>query len=223
MKRPLLAVALPYFGGLLLGDVFPLPLAWLFPLSLGLLVPTLASARARAALLWPLVALAGWTNLTTRTAVISPHDLRIILGNQVELATLRGTLVETPTERVYASGAQTTQRTLAKIDVTALRRNHAELWVPAYGRLAVGTPGILGTDYFAGQTVEVTGVVRPPRGPVAEGLFDYRSYLRRLGIHYELHAESSNDWQVIQANHRPRNRPLADRFRAWAKNTLERG
>src|SRR2546428_2956797 len=39
------------------------------------------------------------------------------------------------------------------------------------------------SNFFAGQTVEITGVVRPPKVAAAEGTFDYRSYLKQLGIY----------------------------------------
>jgi len=38
-------------------------------------------------------------------------------------------------------------------------------------------------EFFAGQVVEVVGVLAPPPVPVAEGLFDYRVCLRRQGVY----------------------------------------
>jgi competence protein ComEC len=84
--------------------------------------------------------------------------------------------------------------------------------------MAVSTPGQL-TNLFAGQTVEITGVATPPKFATAEGLFDYRNYLRRLNIHYQLQTTGEPDWQILAS---PR-KPLADCFRNWARHALAMG
>ena len=60
------------------------------------LVLALAWPRARLVGLGALILLTGWTNHTLRTAVLSPHDLRRILGEPPQIVTLRGMLRETP-------------------------------------------------------------------------------------------------------------------------------
>ena len=179
MKRPLLPVALLYVGGILIARLISLPPLLLLTGSLGLAALTLAWPRARLAGLCMQIVLPGWTNHTLRTAVLSPHDLRRILGEQPEIVTVRGALRETPTQRVYERGQQESWRTVARVDVTALRRNR-QPWQPAAGRMAVTTQGILSTNYFAGQAVEITGVAGLPKLAAAEGTFDYRAYLDHL-------------------------------------------
>ncbi len=218
MKRPLLLVALLYVGGILLADFLFLPAPVLLAGSLGLAVVALTWSRARPLVLCALVLLTGWTNLILHTAALSPHDLRRILGNQAEIVTLRGTLRQTPSLRVYVCDEKESWRTMAQIDVTALRPNR-QAWQPALGRVAITTPGTL-TNLFAGQIVEVTGVAAPPNVAVAEGTFDYQAYLRDQGIYYQLQAASDQDWQIISSPSRP---PLADRFRTWARQALGRG
>ena len=71
--------------------------------------------------------------------------------------------------------------------------------------------------------MEVTGVISPPKGPAATGLFDYRTYLRRQGIYHQLRVESTNDWSVARSGAGPARPPLADRFRNWSQATLGRG
>ena len=66
---------------------------------------------------------------------------------------------------------------------------------PAAGTLAVSTRGSL-TNLFGGQTVEVTGVLGPPKGAIAEGTFDYRAYLSEQGIYYRLQAASSGGTSI---------------------------
>src|SRR5436190_1210737 len=171
MNRPLAIVALLYVGGVLLGGLVSPPLPWLIAFSLGLALATFVWNARRIYLLPLLAVLAGWTNLATRTAVISPFDLRTLVGTNVEFVTLRGTLCETPSQRVYEHRDKESWRTMARIEVVALQRDAR--WQPAFGQVAVATPGRLGTNFFGGQTVEVTGVIRLPNGPAAEGLFDY--------------------------------------------------
>lgn len=131
MKRPLLPVALFYVGGLLLADLVQPPLSLLFAVALGLFVLTLIWARARVVLLWPLLVLVGWTNLVSRTAVLSPHDLRLLVGNEPVLTTVRGRLDETPSLRVYEHEDRESSRTLARLTVTAVAQHGA--WHPASG------------------------------------------------------------------------------------------
>jgi competence protein ComEC len=85
----------------------------------------------------------------------------------------------------------------------------------------VATPGTLPARFFAGQPVEITGVIARPPTPLAEGLFDYRNYLQTRGIYYQLKTGSTNDWQLrAPPLAKP---PLTDRFLNWSKQTLALG
>jgi competence protein ComEC len=218
MKRPLLLAGLLYVAGILLANFVSVPLAFLFPVSLAVAALAIFWTRARHCLLYPLLLLTAWTGLTFHTAIISPHDLRTVLGSNPEIVTVRGILSETPAIRSSEAGDKTLQHTMARVDVTALRPNRGE-WKRATGRIAVTTPALL-TNLFAGQTVEVSGVAAPPKFAAAEGLFDYRNYLRRLGIYYQLQTSGEPDWQVLSSSRQP---PLADRFRNWARHALAMG
>ncbi|MCX6927636.1 MAG: ComEC/Rec2 family competence protein [Verrucomicrobia bacterium] len=219
MKRPLVPVALLYVGGILIACVVPFPPLLLLASALGLAVLTLAWSRARLIGLGALIVVTGSTNHTLRTAILSPHDLRLILGEQPEIFTMRGNLIETPTQRVYERNQEESWRTMARIEVTALRRNH-QPWQPAAGEVAVTTLGLLSTNVFAGQKVEITGVAGPPRIATAEGMFDYLAYLKQQGIYYQLQAASEQDWRMVTFPSKP---PLADRFRDWARPALALG
>jgi competence protein ComEC len=219
MKRPLVPVALLYVGGILIALIIQVPPLFLLVASLSLAALTLGWARVRLVGLCSLIVMTGWTNHALRTAIFSPQDLRIILGGQPDIVTVRGAMREAPTQRVYARGQQETWRTMARIEVTALRRNR-QAWQPAAGRMAVTTQGILSTNFFAGQEVEITGVAGGPKVAAAEGTFDYRAYLDHLGIYYTLQAASEQDWRVVVSPSRP---PLADRFREWARRALALG
>jgi len=219
MKRPLVPVALLYVGGILLACFIPVPPLLLLAGSLSGAALSLAWARVRLAGLCALIVLTGWTNHTLHTAILSPHDLRLILGEQPDIVTVRGAMREAPTQRVYARGQQESWRIMARIEVAALRRNR-QAWQPAAGRMAVTTQGILSTNFFTGQEVEITGVAGRPKIAAAEGTFDYRAYLDHLGIYYALQAASEQDWRVVASPSRP---PLADRFRDWARRALALG
>lgn len=219
MKRPLVPVALLYVGGILIACVIRVPPLPVLVVSLSLVVLTVAWQRARLAGLGALILLTGWTNHTLRTAIISPHDLRRILPEQPEIVTLRGTLRQTPTQRVYERNQKESWRTMARIDVTALRRKH-QPWQPAAGRVAVTTQGLLSTNFFIGQAVEIIGAAARPKVATAEGMFDYRAYLKEQGIYYQLQASSEQDWKVVSPPSRP---PVADRFREWGRQALALG
>ncbi|HXP59906.1 MAG TPA: ComEC/Rec2 family competence protein [Dongiaceae bacterium] len=218
MKQPLFPAALLFAGGILAGAVAPVSPWMLLGVCLGLAAVTLAWGRARAVLLGLLVFLAGWTNLGFHTVVLSPNDLRRILGDQPAIVSVRGTLRETPALRARGRWERESWRATTQVEVTALSTNH-QPWQPAAGRIVVSTPGTL-DRFFAGQTVEIAGVAALPKGATAEGTFDYRAYLRELGIYYQLQAASEQDWRLLATPPAP---PLADRFRIWARRALGRG
>ncbi len=219
MKRPLVAVALSYGGGLLLAEFFRPPLSLLFSATFVLLLAKLIWSRAHPCLLWSLLVLVGWTNLASRTEIISPHDLRRLIKEDAALVSVRGVLAETPDLRVFERDEQESWRTLARLKVTELR--HGTNWQIAAGMILVSTTGRLPEDFYQGRTMEIAGILAPPSRPVAEGLFDYRTYLARQGIYFQLKAAATNAWQVLPGgNASP---PWSDRFRTWAQQTLARG
>jgi competence protein ComEC len=230
MRRPLVAVVSCYTTGLLLGEVFQPPLTALFAVSFVVLaLACLAEAFARRRvlvlekfrpfLIWPLLALAGWTNLASRTAVVSPDDLRSLIGNDAAIVTARGALIETPRLKIVERDDLETEHSLAKVRVTEIRRG--ENWQPAAGSIIVSTPSPLPETFFAGQAVEVSGVIARPPPPLAEGLFNYRNYLETRGIYYQIKTESTNDWRLrLPTLSKP---PLTDRFLSWSKRTLALG
>src|SRR4051812_39847666 len=100
MKRPLRIVAILYACGVLIGNYVPLPLSCLAIISVALLAGAIFAPRLRLRLTWLLFIFVGWTNVTWHTAILSPTDLRAVLGNDPQLLTIRGTLAETPQLRV---------------------------------------------------------------------------------------------------------------------------
>src|SRR5213594_2936909 len=123
MKRPLLMVALFYGAGILLADRAPVALALgpLFAASLGLAVLTLCWERGRPLLVWVLLLLAGATNLGRSKAILSPCDLRLVLGAEPAVVRVRGVLSETPYHRVHEVHDLQKWRTLAELEVVDIR------------------------------------------------------------------------------------------------------
>ena len=219
MNRPLVSVAGAYAAGLLLGQVFqPPPVSLLAGAALVLIV-VIFSPKLRPILLWPLLALIGWGNLVGHTAILSPNDLRTLIGNEPALVTVRGHLIETPRLKVTVREEQETWRNVARVRVSGL--SHGDSFAPASGDLLVLTPGLPSNQFFAGQNVEIAGVIARPQTALAEGLFDFQNYLATRGIYFQLKAGSTNDWKLLApVSPQP---PLTDRFLNWSKQTLALG
>jgi len=225
MKRPLGAVVVAYGAGLLPAYFFQPPLAALLLLDVllaGLLGGLIffGVKRFRAPVVWLLLALAGWTNFTWRTAVSRETDLRVVMGTGVPAAiTVSGTLVEPPRLKIIEDNGVEKWHSLAKVKVSEITDNKGTC--PATGEISVSTPGVLGADFFSGQRVVVAGVISIPPPPLAEGLFDFGDYLAVRGMYYQFRADSTNDWRVREP--RVLRPPLTDRFLTWSQATLSRG
>ncbi|MEY4385057.1 MAG: hypothetical protein RLY20_340 [Verrucomicrobiota bacterium] len=217
MRHPLVKVALLYTTGLLLAEWFPLSLPALLGMGFLLCIGAFVWERARPWLLIPLIIAVGYANLISRTAVSSPKDLRLSLTNGPVDGALRGRLVTAPSVRTHWRGTEPTFRTLAVMEVTAMR-NKTD-WLPASGQVMTTTPADLSGQVFNGTEVEVAGIIAPPPDPVAPGLFDYHAYLRRQGIYFQLKADGTSSWHVL-GEAKP---TMSDRFIAWSQRVLEHG
>lgn len=218
-KWPLLGIALLFILGIVIADYITLDWRWITGSACSLLLLALALERARKYILPLSIVFAGAASLSLRTAIISPYDIRALLGAEPRIATIRGHLTETPYQRVYERRNRENWRTIAFLMLDSISFA-AQTNSPAVGTIALSTPGILPPSYCEGQHVDVTGVIQLPAGAMAEGLFDYRQYLQRLGIYYQLQVGSTNDWQIVGP---PRSTPLADRFINWAQTALAHG
>ena len=178
MNRPFVAVVLAYVAGLLIALAARPPLVVLFAGALAVLFLAVALEKYRPILIWLLLILTGWTNLSLRTAVLAPDDLRVQPGDQPALVTVRGHLAETPRLRITEFDDRETWHSVVRVRAEEIVERENRF--PVSGELMVNTPGVLGADFFAGQPVEISGVIAPPPRPVAEGLFDYGNYLAAL-------------------------------------------
>src|ERR1043166_6636416 len=223
IKWPLLLIAIPYAGGILLANLFPLPLAGLWWSMVLVLLLWLLKGRTRPFLLAFLLLLVGAANLTLRTDILSPNDLRSLIGERSEDVLLRGQLIDTPSPKMVLRNAHVSWRNMAMIEVSSIRFQRDETgWRPAVGRVAVRTPDELSPTFCGGREVQVEGVLHVPKGALAEGMFDYREYLRRLGIHYQLTVLSTNSWKLRDPD-QPGPTPLTDGFVRWGRAALAKG
>ena len=219
MKRPFVPVVSFYVAGLLFAELFQPSLDALFAVSFFILILLFFFKRFRPFLLCALLTLAGWTNLVFHTVIISPNDLRRVVGKGTEIATVRGVLTQTPQIKISERHRNETEHSVAQLRVTEIRGD--EDWQPAFGQIIVSTPGLPSASFFAGQTVEISGVIAPPPPPLAEGLFDERDYLQTRGIFYSLRTDSTNDWQLLAPILlKP---PPTDQFLNWSQRTLGLG
>ena len=219
MIRPFASVALAYLAGVCLSPWVPVPTTAQFIIAFALLLLAFIWTTRRAALLWPLLMLTGWLNMSLRTDVLAPDDLRLAPGDRTAIVTLRGTLAETPHQKIEDVHDQEKWRTLAVVHAREIQEN--DRTYPVSGDVIVSTPDILDPNFFAGQPVQISGVISPPPGPLAEGLFDYQKYLATQGIFHQLKVTSTNDWQLLAP--RLLKPPLTDRFLTWSKSTLALG
>lgn len=220
MKRPMVAVAACYGGGLLLAELGQPPLPLLFAAGFLTLALALVYGRIRPGALAAALVLAGWVNLAARQATLAPHDLRRLVPAEGALVQVRGRLVETPSLRVFERDEQESWRTLARVRVEAIRLENAP-WQPAHGRILVTTPGTLPPDFFKGRRVEIAGALAPPRAAAAPGLFDYRAYLARERIYFQLKVTGPEAWTPLSGGRTTP--PFSERFLTWAQRTLARG
>ena len=236
MKRPMLAVAGLYLAGILFSDWWSLPWSWLLLGAMGAALVSLISgifaprwewtrerdwrgrfvAATESIALMLALFLAGAANQARHTAVISPSDLRRVMGNESAIVTLRGRITGVVSEKSFGNA------TLVRValDVERVLRN--EQWLVASGRVMLQTPGPLDERIFSGRLMEVDGVLAPPPRSRAPGLFDYRQYLQRRGIHFILRLDEHSRWTFLDEHLSPRKR-WVDRFDDWARATLTRG
>src|SRR5687768_1708974 len=118
MSKPVAIVVCVYAAGILAADLLTLPLAVL--LATGILLAVVGLLSDRNAILVCLLGVAGAANLTFRSTILSPHDVRSLVGEAPELITVRGTLRETPSQRVYRESEEESWRSIAELKLSAV-------------------------------------------------------------------------------------------------------
>ena len=220
MVRPLTLVASAYAVGIVASRVLEAP-PWLFlGIAAGLLLRAAMSERGRWTMALALFAALGAAHHAIDAQPLSPTDLRRVLGAEPQIATVRGRLVGPPVLKRMLIDDERVDRSLGRIAVHAVQTRGE--WRPASGELVATVAADLEGRFHDGQTVELTGVVAPPPGPKAPGLFDYRTFLANQGVHHLLRLDDPREWTLAPDNG-VIGPGFSERFIAWAKATLARG
>ncbi len=219
MNKPLALVALAYLAGIVAGELFPIPVALPLILAASAVLMALFIPQTRLSLIVLGIFLSGWANLLLHTSILSPADLRVLVEDQSEWVGVRGKMRTPPAARRYENRGEEVWRSTAEVEVFELRRGAT--WEPASGKILASANGLLGENLSIGCEVEITGALQKPRLPVAEGLFNYRQFLSRQGIYYQLTGASVGDWKLLKAS--STSPPFPMRFTRWARSALGLG
>lgn len=218
MKRPLGWVIIYLALGILLGDVLSAaPVVWL-AIAFLIWAACVLNARWRTFSLPILLVICGATNMALHNSVISPVDLRRQLKPDAQLLKIRGWVERVELREIDKQDGTTGFRTSSRVRVTGVQRK-SESWQPGYGRM-LATAGIDASKLLhTGQEVMIFGVCQSPPKAFAPGMFDYRKYLARRGIYFEIEFEGPADVDVVTDV----SLPMAHRFRNWAAGVIQRG
>ncbi len=212
MKQPLLLPAVSFALGIAAGWQQSIPLPLLFVTAFALFIAAMICPGWRVCLISPLFLTVGWLHVCATVEIVSPNDHRLLISERPALTTFRGTLMESPVLRV--SGEDRPKNPRWRVRMKLKQARIVDKWERVNGNVIVFTPGLPGTNLFAGTEVEVFGVSkRPPSAPFP-GLFDYGEKLRRQGIYFQLETEGIADWKILSQSKRM---PLHESFRNWAQ------
>lgn len=222
MKWPLAGVACLFASGVLLGVWLSLPLPfWFGALFLACVLALFGGCRVAWSLEVGLV-LAGACHVSWVTRPLAPDDLVHQASASESIATVRGWLEATPELRLHRNGARVSTNALAVMVCREFLAAGSEAWRSCSGRVLVSSSVVPPEEFRSGALVEISGVLRRPRGPLAPGTFDYSRYLHWQGIEFELRATESGDWRWAPGALPPL--PVwSDRFQAWARRVLALG
>ena len=219
-QYPLAIPTLCFAAGVLAGDGFTIPLSLCFLASLTLLALSLA-VKKNAWLLTFFLFLAGLTRMELSQSRVSPHDLRTLLGEEPTLATVRGRLIDTPTIRTATRGNRTVTHFTTFLEIETLQLP-GQPWRSAFGQVLTLGSGMPIGGLFSDSKVEVTGALGPPAAAETPGAFDYRQYLARTGVFFQLQTSSSADWRLRDTDGVAA-APLCDEFVDWSRKALALG
>mgnify|MGYP000274108207 FL=1 len=217
MKRPMVWAVVPYIIGIALADTAWLPF-W-YALAACAVLSALAYARkaSRTVTLMPVLFGLGFANQAFHLSQIPADDLRNQLGDGQQIVTLTGRLATTPEHRVSEINGEEYWRSMVELSVSEIETDTGRL--SASGTVHVSAPFRLAKRYYAGRQVSVSGVIKRPPVAAADGMFSYRDYLARYGIHFQLRTKTPRDWRLLDEA-KPPAPPLSVRFQRWARDTL---
>ena len=217
MKRPMVWVVVPYILGIALADTGWVPFWPAFAVCAVLPMLACAAKVSRTVTLMPVLFGLGLANQTFHLDRLPVDDLRNQLGDGQQIVTLTGRLATTPEHRVSDINGEEYWRSMVELAVSEIETDTGRS--AASGTVHVSAPFRLAKRYYAGRQVEVSGVIKRPPVAQAKGMFSYRDYLARHGIHFQLRAKTPRDWSFLDEA-KPPAPPMSVRFQRWARDSL---
>ena len=215
-RRPCAFLAALLVLGILAGEFVLNP--WLLAGALAVFLGAMLAIRLPARWLGIVAAalLLGWFLHHRHTAVRSPHDLRLRIGERARLCEIEGTVVSRPQSRVFASASS--KRIQTQLDLKVSRICLQSSWQTAYGRVRVQVNEAPMAGVHRGQRIRLAGILAHPRQSLVEGQFDFRKILHYQGIHYVM---MLRDWNSKVSILEPMTtRALPSHFQDWARRSL---
>ena len=213
----MLWMTLPYMIGIAVAELWA-GSAWLFLLAS--LVGAIACFFFKPSRLagWLVLLFAiGFANQSLQLRHVPVDDLRNYFEGQPQIVTLTGRLATTPEHRVSKVDASEYWRSTVELAVAEIQTD--EFIREVSGTVLVSAPMRLAKRYYAGREVKLTGVFDRPPIEQATGMFSYRDYLSRSGIHFQLRTKSLRDWKLLDEADPPPV-PKSVRFQRWAREAL---
>ena len=217
MKRPMVWAVVPYIVGIVVADTGWLPFWYLLAACVALPVLAYSLKASRTFTLLPVLFGVGLANQSFHLNHLPEDELRNQLGDRQQIVTLTGRLATTPEHRVSEIKGEDYWRSMVELAVSEVETDTGRL--AASGTVHVSAPFRLAKRYYAGRQVSVSGVIKRPPVAAAKGMFSYRDYLARHGIHFQLRTKTPRDWRLLDEA-KPPAMPLSVRFQRWARDTL---
>ena len=161
----------------------------------------------------------GFVNQTFHLRHTPENDLRKLAGDKPQIVSLTGCLATTPEHRVSEMRGAERLRSSVELEFAEIQTNWSTL--PAIGTVLVSAPLRLYKRFYVGRKLTVTGILEQPPVEQALGMFSYRDYLARRGIHFQLRTKSLRDWRLLDEGDSPP-MPLSVGFQRWARDALSK-
>ena len=217
MKRPMVWAVVPYIVGIALADTGWIPFWYALAACAAMTALAYAAKASRTVTLLPVLFGLGLANQIFQLERLPADDLRNQLGDGQQIVTLTGRLATTPEHRVSDINGEEYWRSMVEMAVSEIETDTGRM--AASGTVLVSSSFRLAKRYYAGRQVVVSGIIKRPPVAQANGMFSYRDYLARHGIHFQFRTKTTKDWRLLDEA-KPPAPPLSVRFQRWARDTL---
>ena len=215
----MLWMTVPYMIGIVVADYWAGSI-WPFLLSATAITVACSFFKPLRVAGWAAMLFAiGFANQTFHLRHTPENDLRNLAGDKPQIVSLTGRLATTPEHRVSEMRGAERWRSSVELEIAEIQTDESTL--PVVGTVLVSAPLRLAKRFYAGRKITVTGILEQPPVEQAPGMFSYRDYLARCGIHFQLRTKSLRDWRLLDEGDPPP-MPLSVRFQRWARDALSK-